>query len=94
MKAGYRKRFSRTERILHWANAIGFFFLLATGLVLYLPSLAERVGRRPLMQSLHFWSGVRGISVLVVIVLLGDRRGMVRTARARSTASTATTSAG
>ncbi len=36
--AGYVKRFSRTERALHWVHAIGFFVLLATGLVLYLPA--------------------------------------------------------
>ncbi len=81
MKSGYRRRFSRTERTLHWANAIGFFLLLATGLILYLPSLAVVVGRRPLMQSLHFWSGVGWIAVLVAIVLAGDRRGIIRTAR-------------
>ena len=81
MKAGYVRRFSRTERVLHWANAIGFFFLLATGLVLYLPSLAVMVGRRPLVQSLHFWSGIGWVSILVLIVLAGDRRGIVRTAR-------------
>ena len=28
-RAGYRKRFSRTERTLHWANAVFFLFLLA-----------------------------------------------------------------
>ncbi len=77
----YRRRFSRTERTLHWANAIGFFFLLATGLTLYLPSLAILIGRRPLIQNLHFWSGIAWVSVLVLIVLLGDRRGMLRTAR-------------
>ncbi len=81
MRAGYRRRFSRTERTLHWANALGFFFLLATGLILYLPSLAVLVGRRPLIQSVHFWAGVAWISVLVAIVLFGDRRGILRTAR-------------
>ena len=81
MKAGYVRRFSRTERVLHWANAIGFFVLLATGLALYLPSLAVMVGRRPLVQSLHFWSGIGWVSILVLIVLAGDRRGIVRTAR-------------
>jgi formate dehydrogenase subunit gamma len=80
-RAGYRKRFSRTERTLHWANAAFFLFLLATGLVLYLPSLAVQVGRRPLVQSVHFWSGIAWVSVLVLIVLLGDRRGIARTAR-------------
>ena len=81
MKRGYRRRFSRTERVLHWANAAFFFFLLATGLILYLPSLAVLIGRRPLLQSLHFWSGIAWISVLVLIALVGDRRGLLRTAR-------------
>jgi len=81
VRSGYRRRFSRTERTLHWANAVFFFFLLATGLVLYLPSLSIAVGRRPLVQSVHFWSGVAWIGVLAVIVLGGDRRGVVRTAR-------------
>jgi len=75
------RRFSRTERTLHWANAIGFFFLLATGLILYLPSLAVFVGRRPLIQDLHFWSGVGWVSVLALIVAGGDRRGLARLAR-------------
>ena len=76
MKPGYRRRFSRTERTLHWANAAFFLFLLATGLILYLPSLSVAVGRRPLIQSLHFWSGVAWVVVLAVIVLVGDRRGI------------------
>lgn len=77
----YRRRFSRTERLLHWANAIGFFVLLATGLALYLPSLSILIGRRQILQTVHFWTGVGWISVLVAIILLGDRRGLLRTAR-------------
>ena len=34
------RRFSRTERTLHWVNAAGFLLLLATGLILYLPRLS------------------------------------------------------
>ena len=34
----YLRRFSRTERTLHWVNALGFFMLLATGLILYSPA--------------------------------------------------------
>ncbi len=75
------RRFSRTERTLHWANAVGFFALLVTGLMLYLPRLEVFVGRRPLVQDIHFWSGVAWIAVLVAIVVFGDRRGIVRTAR-------------
>ena len=81
MTRRYVRRFSRTERALHWANAVGFLFLLATGLILYLPSLSVLVGRRPLIQSLHFWSGIGWVGVLVLIVLGGDRRGILRTAR-------------
>ena len=77
----YIPRFSRTERALHWANALGFLFLLATGLILYLPSLSVLVARRPLMKDMHFWGGVGWISLLVVVVLLGDRRGLLRAAR-------------
>jgi formate dehydrogenase subunit gamma len=81
MREGYRRRFSRTERTLHWANALFFFFLLATGLILYLPSLSIAVGRRTLVQDAHFWSGIAWVSVLVAVVLVGDRRGILRTAR-------------
>ena len=77
----YVRRFSRTERLLHWANALGFFILLATGLVLYLPSLEIAVGRRALFQDIHFYSGIGWIAVLAAIALFGDRRGLLRTAR-------------
>jgi formate dehydrogenase subunit gamma len=80
MSRRYR-RFSKTERTLHWANAVFFFFLLATGLILYLPSLSIAVGRRMLVQDVHFWSGIAWVSVLVAIVVLGDRKGIVETAR-------------
>jgi formate dehydrogenase subunit gamma len=77
----YVRRFSRTERTLHWANAAFFLFLLVTGLILYLPSLSTLVSRRQLVQEVHFWSGVAWISVLAIIVVLGDRRGLLRLAR-------------
>jgi formate dehydrogenase subunit gamma len=77
----YVRRFSRTERVLHWANALGFLVLLGSGLVLYLPSLAVLVGRRPLVKDVHFWSGIGWVSALALIVLFGDRRGLLRTAR-------------
>ena len=77
----YRRRFSRTERAFHWLNAVIFFILLATGLALYLPSLSMLVGRRPLMKDIHFWTGVGWIPALLLVALLGDRRGLLRTAR-------------
>jgi formate dehydrogenase subunit gamma len=74
------RRFSRTERTLHWANAIGFFVLLASGLVLYVPALSMAVGRRALLQEVHFYSGLAWIGLLVLIAAAGDRRGLIRTA--------------
>jgi cytochrome b subunit of formate dehydrogenase len=35
-------RFGATERTLHWLHAVAFFIMLASGLMLYLPALAER----------------------------------------------------
>jgi formate dehydrogenase subunit gamma len=75
------KRFSRTERTLHWVNAAGFLLLLGTGLILYLPRLSILVGRRPVIKDIHFWGGVGWISALAIVVVLGDRRGLLRLAR-------------
>jgi len=80
MKPGYVRRFSPVERLLHWVNAIGFFFLLGTGLILYLPRLSMLVSRRQLIQSLHFWAGVGWLGVLAAVVALGGRR-LLATAR-------------
>jgi formate dehydrogenase subunit gamma len=75
------RRFSRTERTLHWVNAAGFLLLLATGLILYLPRLSTVVGRRPLIKDIHLWGGIGWISALLIVIVLGDRRGLLRTAR-------------
>ena len=77
----YVRRFSRTERTLHWVNAAGFLLLLATGLILYLPRLSAVVGRRPLIKDVHLWGGIGWIAALMIVVVLGDRRGLLRTAR-------------
>jgi len=77
----YVRRFSRTERTLHWVNALGFFTLLGTGLILYLPSLSILVGRRPLIKDIHFWSGIGWIAALALVAVAGDRRGLLRMAR-------------
>jgi formate dehydrogenase subunit gamma len=80
-RVNWVRRFSRTERTLHWVNAAGFFLLLVTGLILYLPRLSILVGRRPTVKDIHFWGGVGWIAALVLVALLGDRRGLLRTAR-------------
>jgi len=79
-KAGYVSCFSRIERLLHWVNALGFFFLLATGLILYLPRLSVLVSRRQTIQYIHFWGGVAWLGVLAAVLVLGARR-LLATAR-------------
>jgi formate dehydrogenase subunit gamma len=76
----YVRRFSRVERVLHWVNALFFFLLLASGLVLYLPALEVAVGRRPLVKDVHFWSGITWVCALALIGVVGRRR-LLHTAR-------------
>jgi formate dehydrogenase subunit gamma len=74
-------RFSGTERALHWVHASAFLVLLASGLCLYLPSLAEAVGRRPLLKDIHVYTALAWIAALALVVLAGDRRRLLATAR-------------
>src|SRR3954471_6574169 len=74
-------RFSRTERTVHWVHASAFLILLATGLALYLPSLSELVGRRPLLKSIHVYTALAWLVALVLVVVLGDRRSLRATLR-------------
>jgi formate dehydrogenase subunit gamma len=77
----YVRRFSRTERAVHWVHASAFLVLLGSGLVLYLPSLATEVGRRPLVKDVHLFTALAWAIALVSVVVLGDRRGLRATAR-------------
>ena len=47
LSRGASRATTGTERAVHWVHATAFTILLASGLCLYLPSLAEAVGRRP-----------------------------------------------
>jgi len=69
-------RFTRTERALHWTHAAAFLALLGSGLCLYLPSLSEAVGRRPLLKSIHIYTALAWAIALVAIVVVGDRRSI------------------
>jgi formate dehydrogenase subunit gamma len=75
------RRFSRTERALHWIHASAFLVMLGSGLVLWLPALAEAVGRRPLVKDVHVDTAIAWGAALALVVLLGDRRGLRRTLR-------------
>ncbi len=62
-------------------HASAFLVLLASGLALYLPSLAELVGRRPLLKDVHVYTAAAWAFALVLVVLLGNRRALRATAR-------------
>jgi formate dehydrogenase subunit gamma len=76
----YLKRFSRSERAVHWIHAAAFFVLLGSGLVLYLPSLGA-VGDRPLVKDIHLYTAIAWALALLAVWLFGDRQGLRRTAR-------------
>jgi formate dehydrogenase subunit gamma len=77
----YVRRFSRTERAVHWVHASAFLVLLGSGLVLYLPSLATEIGRRPLVKDVHLFIALAWAIALLAVVALGDRRGLRDTTR-------------
>jgi len=68
------KRFSRTERALHWSHAAGFLVMLATGLILYLPVLSELIARRRLVKDVHLLAAVAWMIALALVILVGNRR--------------------
>ncbi len=63
------QRFDRTERVVHWTTAILMLELLVTGAILYLPSIALRVGHRALVENIHVYSGLALLLPLVIGVL-------------------------
>jgi formate dehydrogenase subunit gamma len=75
------RRFSRTERALHWVHASAFFVLLGSGLVLYVPRLSELVARRQLVKDVHLYTGVAWAVVITLLILLGLRHGLRGTIR-------------
>lgn len=73
---GLRPRFGRTERLLHWAHATAFFGMLATGLLLYLPTLAGTLGSRPQVKAVHLAVAIAWLVALVLVAVLGNRRAL------------------
>src|SRR5918994_1419609 len=74
-------RFGATERTLHWVHASAFLAMLATGLALYLPLLAQVLSDRPLMKALHLVAATAWLTALALVALVGDRRALRRTRR-------------
>lgn len=70
-------RFTLTERLLHWTHASGFFVMLATGLILYLPSLSTWISRRNVVKNVHIWTAVAWAVAIACIFVLGNRRALL-----------------
>ena len=77
----YVRRFTRTERVVHWTHALAFLVLLGSGLALYLPQLVALVGRRPLVKEIHEYTAIAWLAALSAILVVGDRRNLRATLR-------------
>jgi formate dehydrogenase subunit gamma len=60
-------RFDRTERVVHWTNAVLFLVLIGTGAALKLAFLATMVGHRTVVKDVHVYAGL----LLPVPILAG-----------------------
>jgi formate dehydrogenase subunit gamma len=65
------------ERALHWANAVLFLVLMATGAALYVGPLSAVVGRRDLVRTVHVYCGL-ALPVPIIVALAGRWRTRLR----------------
>jgi formate dehydrogenase subunit gamma len=71
-------RFDRTERWLHWANAVLVGVLVSSGAVLYWGELSSVFGRRAMFKEIHVIAGL-ALPVPFLLALPGRRgRGLRR----------------
>lgn len=79
--AGRRRvhRFSVTERVLHTVHGTAFTAMLLSGLVLFLPFLAQVFGNRPVVKAVHLAVAALWLTALLLVAVLGDRRILSRT---------------
>lgn len=80
-RPGYVRRFTLTERLVHWTHATAFFALLATGLALYVPSISTWISRRDLVKNVHIWTAVGWAVALALLLVYGNRRALAQTWR-------------
>lgn len=90
-------RFDLNTRLFHWANAVAFAVLAASGAVMFFPTLSEAVGRREVVRVAHDVAGYV-VVVWALVALAGTwGRGLradLRTIDARDAADTAWTKGG
>ena len=74
---GFVLRCTRAERWLHWTTGTLVLLAAITGLILYVGPLTALVDRRPLVKSVHVWSGL-AMPVPLVLAYVGRWREAVR----------------
>jgi len=80
--ADRRPRFAPAQRRAHRATAALMLTCLATAACLYLPPLAQLVGRRRLVAAVHEWSGLLlPAPLLLALATRAMRRDAVRLGR-------------
>ncbi len=81
-ESGRLRRFTRAERWVHRATAVLMGLCVLTAGCLYVPMLAELVGRRRLVVTVHEWSGlllpVPLLAGLASVAFRGDLRRLNR----------------
>jgi formate dehydrogenase subunit gamma len=63
---------------LHWSHSITFLALLATGLILLVPQIGERVGNHLTVLTIHEYIAIFYITGPLLWLILGDRRSLLR----------------
>ena len=74
-------RFDLVERLVHWSTAIMMLTLIVTGAILYLPSLALRVGHRGLVENIHVITGLCLLGPLLLGVAGPWRKQLIKDLR-------------
>jgi len=74
-------RFGATERNLHTIHALAFVVMFLTGIVLYVPVIAQVFSNRPLTKGIHLVAAVAWLTAVALVAILGDRAALRRTRR-------------
>jgi formate dehydrogenase subunit gamma len=74
-------RFDVVERVVHWTTAILMLVLLATGAILYIPSLSIAVGHRAAVAGIHVFGGIALLLPLALGVAGPWRQRLLRDLR-------------
>jgi formate dehydrogenase subunit gamma len=72
------ERFTKTERGVHWTQAIGFLVLLVSGFILALPQFEATIGHRELLREIHLTAAFLFAFGPSIVAFAGDRASLGR----------------